>query len=254
VARRLALVLSLLVAAAGTTSGAPADFCQQDALAAKKTDPAAYDRRPAGYCDGSVYRPQVGSGELAVIGVSVPPIKGDPGKRPISIVALLPDDFAHLVSWPLQVQGVALSPRVNYRLDAALGLTAPLRIGTESAMRRLIPILTADGVAWSAWDDSPTHGRIYVPVAAGDTASGAVEITVRPTIYTAYVRFSVLDAARNRVAPEKTVARGTDPGDPVSFTLPSGPEHVVVNVVAVGNAGDTQAAAIRVIRRSSPAP
>lgn len=254
-ARRSALVLTGFALMAGllAQSGAQeSDFCRKDAFGGPNAKAEVYARRSGGYCDGAVFQPHSGSGELPVIGVNAAPIVGDPKSQSVSITAIaLPKSLSGIV-WPLHLQGVARSPKVNYRLDAALSSGRPLVVGPESAMSRVELNLRAEDVAWSAWSDSSQDGRTYVPVVMPEASGGDVELTVRPTIPVAYVVYSVKDASGGLVKGEATIRAESTPdrrSAPMTLVIPAGkPELVVVKVIAVGNNGRTQAASVRLIR------
>lgn len=242
--RRGALVLALVALAAGP---ADADFCRTDALGGAAARPEAYARRTGGYCDGAVYQENAGGG-LPVIGVNAAPIQGSPQSRAVRITTIPLPASVDGIAWPLQLQGVARSSEVNYRLDAALSSGSPLVVGPESAMPKVGSSLRAEDVAWSAWSDSSRDGRTYVPLVMPGGAGGDVEVTVRPTIPCAYVLFSVEDANGAVIKPEASV-EPKKRGAPVTLVIPAGqPELVVVKIIAVGNSGRTQAASLRLVR------
>jgi hypothetical protein len=252
--RRAVLVLTLLTLAVGSARGGALefDFCRKDALGSPGAEAEAYARRRGGYCDGAVYQPHSGDGKLAVIGVRAAPVAGNPQSRAVGITTMtLPASSSGIV-WPLHLQGVAKSPKVNYRLDAALSSGRPFVVGPESAMSKVTPRLRAEDVAWTAWSDSSQYGRTYVPVIMPGAAAGEVELTVRPTIPIAYLIYSVENPAGAVLKPETSIAVESDPerrAEPMVLAIPAGrPELVVVKVIAVGNGGETQAASVRLVR------
>jgi hypothetical protein len=245
-ARRISLVLMIVVAwAAGAET--PAERCARTSVS---RDPAsaAYARRGA-YCDGAFNENHSGPGFLPVIGVTATPVAGN---VPVTISVLAVGAPANQ---PLQLQGVAKSPDVNYRFDAGLD-GQPLVIGRESAMTRVRrQPLRAEEIAWAAWRDVP-EGKLYVPVVAAGAKAGAVEIIVRPTFTASYVVYSLhTPGTPERELQKRTVLKGTTrPGEPVTLTIPPGqPDEIVVNVMAVAEDGDTQAATFRVLRPATVA-
>lgn len=252
---RGALVVAALALAAGFSAGGSAkeaDFCREDAFGGAHEKAETYARRSGGYCDGAIYQENAGEGDLPVIGVSVAPIKGNPKSGAVGITAIPLPKGLKGIDWPLRLQGVARSPQVNYRLDAALFSGRPLTVGPESAMSKIKPNLRAEDVAWSAWSDSSPDGRTYVSLLMPNAAAGGVEITVRPTIPFAYVVFSIRDTSGN-VLQKKTSVNVDDirdkRGAPVTFAIPAGkPELVVVQVTAIGNSSKTQVARVRLVR------
>lgn len=249
--RRAVLVLTFLALAIGPVRGGvwEVDFCRKDALGSPSAE--AYARRRGGYCDGAVFQVNAG-GELSVIGVSAAPIVGNPRGRGVGITTMaLPAPLSG-IAWPLHLQGVAKSPRRNYRLDAALFSGRPLIVGAESAMLKITSPLRAEDIAWIAWSDSNQHGRTYVPVVMSGATVGEVELIVRPTIPIAYVVYSVEDPSGTVVKPKASIRVASDPDKraaPVSLVIPAGrPELVVVKVLAVGNSGETQSASVRLVR------
>jgi hypothetical protein len=252
--RRAALVLTFLALALNSARGGvlESDFCRKDALSTPGAEVEAYARRRGGYCDGVVYQVNSGDGELPVIGVSVASIAGNPQSRAVSITTMPLPASPSGIAWPLHLQGVAKSPKVNYRLDAALFSGRPFAIGPDSAMSKVASRLRVEDVAWSAWSDSSEHGRTYVPVIMPSAAGGEVKLMVRPTIPVAYVVFSIENTSGGVVKPEASLRMENDPdrrAEPVTLVIPPGkPELVVVKVIAVGNSGVTQAVSVRLIR------
>lgn len=254
-ARRSALVLTGLALAVGFLAKGGAqesDFCRENAFGGPGAKAEVYARRSGGYCDGAVFQPHSGGGELPVIGVNAAPILGDPKSRAVSITAIaLPKSLGGIV-WPLHLQGVARSPKVNYRLDAALSSGRPLVIGPESGMSKREQNLRMEDVAWSAWSDSSEDGRTYVPVVMPGASGGDVELTVRPTIPVAYVVYSIKDASGGVVQGETTIRAESTPetrSAPMTLPIPAGKsELVIVKVIAVGNTGRTQVASVRLFR------
>jgi hypothetical protein len=249
--RRAALVLIILALGSVRGEGLENDFCRKDALNAPGAAAEAYARRRGGYCDGVIYQVNAGDGELPVIGVSVAGA-ANPQNRGAGLTTMpLPASPGGIV-WPLHLQGVAKSHKINYRLDAALLSGRPLVLGADSAMSKVASHLRMEDIAWAAWSDSSENGRTYVPVIAPGATSGKVNLLVRPTIPTAYVVFSIENLAGGVIKPEASLRMVNDPdkrAEPVTLAIPAGkPELVVVKVVAVGNSGVTQAAVVRLIR------
>ena len=251
--RRAALVLTFLalsVASPVRGGSQAADYCRQDALGESSAE--AYARRRGGYCDGAVYQAHAGDGELPVIGVNAAPIAGNPQRQAVAITTIALPATLSGISWPLHLQGVAKSPKVNYRLDAALSSGRPLVVGPESAMLKVSPRLLAEDVAWNAWSDSSEHGRIYVPLIMPGATGGEVQLMVRPTIPVAYVIYSIEDPSGAVLKPEASIPEESDPNrraEPITLAIPAGrPELIVVKILAVGNNGRTQVASVRLIR------
>lgn len=253
--RAAVLVFSFFVALIALAEPRSGTFCRETAVGSSNGGPAAYARRAGGrYCDGALSELHAGPGDLPVIGVMVGAVRGDPGRMPVSLTVVAPPEPSE-IAWPMQLQGVARSSDVSYRLDAALlSIGQPVVIGAESAMPRMTPRLHAEDVAWAAWSESPRSGRTYLPVVAlGAAAGGAVQIIVRPTISTAYVTYTLLSASASVLVPETDIADNIKQGQPVSVTVPVGsPRPVVAKVVAVGNDGDTQVASVRLVRPGPP--
>jgi hypothetical protein len=254
-ARRDALVLTALaLSAAVLAHGEPqgSDFCRVGAFGDSRAAAEAYARRTGGYCDGAVFEPHAGSGELPVIGVSAAPIAGNPQLQPVRIQTMALPAAVGGVVWPLHLQGVARSPKVNYRLDAALSASRPLVVGPESAMLKVRPSLSAEEVAWMAWSDTSQDGRTYVPLQMPGAASRGVELTVRPTIPVAYLLFSIEDPGGKVLQRQTSLRFANDPAKraaPIPLLIPAGmPQLVVVKVAAVGNSGATQVADVRLVR------
>jgi hypothetical protein len=240
-ARGIPLVLML---SAGVLADTTALAAEPPSVRCEKTQnrdlsSAAYARRGA-YCDGSVQENHSGEGTLPVIGVSATPFTGG---VPLSIGVLLGSAAPGEL---LQLQGVAKSPDVNYRFDA--GLNRQLTIGRDSALSKLS--LLAKDVAWVAWRPTP-EGPLYLPVVAVGATPGALEIIVRPTFAAGYVVYSIHTPGppKNEIQKQIDLPGTKAPGDPVTFTIPPGPLGlIVVEVTAVAEDGETQAASIRVMR------
>jgi hypothetical protein len=269
VACRIALLSAVLIGAAGaepSSHGEPRGFCLEVPSGESREDPGAYARRAGGsYCDGVVFQRHSGRGDLPVIGVMGAPVTGDPRKAALRITVLAPPEGVSGIAWPLHLKGLARSPDVNYRLDAALlSVDQPVVIGPDSAMSR-IPRprgrlrtsdehLCAEDIAWVAWTDSLEHGRTYLPVTSAGASGGAVEIIVRPTVIAAYLKYSVLSEDRNLLGKETMVEGNSSvgSGEAITITIPAGvPRVVVVSVLALGSDGNNQAASVRLVR---PAP
>jgi hypothetical protein len=243
----LVLIVALLLTRSLHAQPASSDFCQEALLKSRPTGPDSYARR-LGYCDGAVFKPNAGSGELPVIGVVAGPIGGDPASAPLilsAVPAAQPGEPDHV----LWLQGFAKSPDANYRLDATLFRDQRLSIGKDSAMPRTSPVLTAKDVAWAAWAESSQYGKTYYPVVSAGPVWPYVEITVRPTIRVASINYTIADSLGGIVVKNTPLQGPARLGDPVSFTVPAGsPALVVARVVAVGNTGKTQVASIRFYR------
>lgn len=237
------VVLALAAAAIGQTSDSR---CRSDTPGGDPSS-ATYARRGS-YCDGSRPEDNSGSGLLPVIGVTATAISGNPATKPL-LIGVLGSGGGD--PRPVQLQGVARSPHVNYRLDAVLS-PPPLKIGPESAMTRIRPRpLQAEDIAWVAWKDLP-DGRTYIPVVASGAAPRSLEIVVRPSIVAGYLVYSVTAAANGRVLLGETLAPGNRvPAEPVSLTIaPGEPRAIVVHVTAVAEDGETQVVDLRVTRPS----
>ncbi len=240
----------LTPAAAVAPIAVGAEMCK---VIAASSNPAEYRPRDGGrYCDGSFFEPNSGGTELPVIGVSAALITGDPSVKPIAL-AVSPPPAGVSAKWPLHLQGLAKSPGISYRLDAALASSAdPLVIGKESGMMHT-PSLQADGVAWSAWSDDSDNGVTYFPVITPGAHAGNVEILVRPTMATAYVTYTLLNDAGIELAPKAraSLPKTSDLATPVPITIPAGEPRVIrVKILAMGRSGDTQVAMIRLVRPS----
>ena len=246
-ARCFSLVLvTVLVATIWANATSANDFCNAAAFGDQTKSPTSYGRRAGGYCDGAVYEQHSGSGELSVIGLTAAPIEGSPGSTPLHITALVPSHGNGVDAGELHLCGVAKSPTLNYRLDAGLSVSRGVTVGPESAMFRLVPPLLGEDVAWTAWVDSSTDGRTYFPVVPFGSSGHGVEITVRPTIPTAYVLYSVMSDSGQELAPEQKVQHESyELGEPVAFSVGASAPVVLVKVIAVGNGGRTQVARIR---------
>jgi hypothetical protein len=248
---RLSLVVTIAIGLArGSLGAAPNTFCQEYLHPGSVAASTLYAPRGEGaYCDGSVFEPNAG-GELAVIGVVAFQVRGDPTGSPLALTVLAAP-LGVEVTWPLHLQGIARSPDINYRLDAGLSSAAqPVVIGRESAMNRVVPRLSAGDVAWSAWSESSRYGRLYLPVIpAGIAYRGNVEITVRPTMATSYVTYSVASSSGAALTKEMSVPGPVKIADPVSISIsPGTPQIIVVKVLAIGSDGEMQAASIRLVR------
>ena len=245
------LVLIAAIAAMGTASPPPARqadwFCRVVAFKGQPSVSSYALRVRDRYCDGSLAEPHSGSGELAVIGVTASPITGNPQTATLRVGVV-----DRGVSWPVQLQGVAKAPEINYRFDGALQSAAqPMIIGAESAMTKMAPPLRVEQVAWSAWSDTKTSGRIFVPVVAAGAAPGDVQITVRSPSAVAYLYYSVESVNRDVLIPDKNVDSNPKDrvGTPISFVIPRGdPALVVVKITAYSSDGTMPTAVIYLIR------
>jgi hypothetical protein len=247
-ARSDAVVLgpALIVLVVAGAQPSPTDFCNASFFAQTSGD-AAYSVKSNRYCDGAVFQPNAGSGELPVIGVAAGPVTGDPSAQALKI-STLPLPQGRNPEPVIRLQGIARSKDTNYRLDAGLFAGTPLTIAGESAMAQASPRLSAGEIAWSAWTDDTASGRTYHPVISGSQWS-YVEITVRPSISVASINYSAVDLNNKTIVAQTTVAGPAKRGDPVAIKVPGGPPAiVVVKIVAVGNTGATQAAGFRMYR------
>lgn len=248
-ARRLAVGLMVAMA----TASAPAlfaqarDYCLPIARQTA-TSAAAYAERTGGYCDGAVFQPNAGSGELAVIGVMTAPLEGDPAKRPLRVTVMPVPGTIRDAVWPVRLQGVAASPEINYRLDAVLTApNRPLIVGSESAMTRMS--LTAEKISWLAWYETSTHGPVYVPVAGRGSTNGNVTVTVRPTLKAAYLVHTIKSADGTVLTPWTESPGHAKRGLPIAITVPAGePRLVVMEIKAVSRQGDIQVCSLRLVR------
>jgi hypothetical protein len=206
---------------------------------------AAYGKRMGGYCDGAVFDAHVGSGELAVVGITRGTVRG---KVPFEL-RTRPDAIPVGASKPVRVlslQGVARNSAVNYRLDGIIELGGSLIIGTDSASAKFSPPLLPEAITWKAWEDTPDQGRIYHPVFISSAGSAPIAVDVRPTIRTNYVAYTVADDGGGQPVVSTSIP-GTDEGAIASFTLPPIKSAVIiVTVTAVGSGGRTQSAVIRI--------
>jgi hypothetical protein len=246
-ARRLALVLTLSLFASKSFDVGAADAppsCPEEIGQPIATKGIAYASRGS-YCDGEVFEPNAGSGELALIGLSVGLVRGDPSQHQMRI-GLLP---APTTSGAVRIRGVARRPRTNYRLDATLKPpVSALVVGPESAMSSFTPPLLLEQVAWAAWNDTK-KGRTYIPVQGMSEVDGVVRVVVRPTFHTAFVSYELRTEGDQTLIPENQVAGNAVLGGPITIEIPPGdPTIVVLDVTAQGNAGETQVASIRFIR------
>jgi len=247
-ARGHALVTALMLVTLSwqTSFGGPPLFCEPGALQAPSADPAAYAVRDRGrYCDGTVRRQHAG-GDLEVVAVSTAPAT-ERSQGPPAKLSLLAVPASCPVTWPIHLQGLAMS--VNYRLDAALQKSAPsLILGSESALR-INPTLGGERVGWAAWSETADRGRLYIPVILTDPPGGDVEVTIRPAMHTAYVKYSVRSTDEVVLIDAAAPARGTKAMEPVTFRIPPGnPVCVTVRVAAYGNAGDVQTTGFDMLR------
>jgi|CXWL01.1.fsa_nt_gi hypothetical protein len=239
------ILLSLAVVPANSQSVART-FCLE---ASPEQDPLAYKRRLNGYCDGRVFYPQSGDGDLIVLGVAAGGSKQAPA-TPLRLTTVVPDESGPEILAPLHLQGLSKVSGVNYRLDAPLSKPgAVLEIGPEAVLYKLTPPLKFQDVGWSAYSDSPKSGRVYVPVTTQGSVDSGVEVLVRPTISTAYITYSVRSTSGG-VLIEEAELPGVAPGTAVTIVIPSsGPSAVAVEVTAVGNDGATQMARVQISRR-----
>lgn len=222
------------------------DYCLP--IARQSGNGAAYAERPGGYCDGSVFQPNAGSGELAVIGIMTAPLEGDPAKQAFQVTAIpVPTTIRNVVA-PFQLQGVAASPAINYRLDAVLTAPGrPLSIGPESAMARMS--LTADKVTWLAWSETSRSGPVYVPVAGRGLTNGNVTVTVRPTLKAAYLVHRIKADDGTELTPWTESPGHARRGLPISIIIRAGePRLVVVEIKATSRQGDVQVCSLRLVR------
>jgi hypothetical protein len=251
-AYRIPFLAACFVATGGTLSAAQPDnvgACLDIATSAPPQSATTYGPRAGGaYCDGSIPQRHAGAGELPVIGLMTA-VTGEPAASPVTLTVLLTQADSAGLAWPLRVQGVARSPRENYRLDAAIPSAArpTITVGPESAMSHLH--MRADTVAWLAWADSPA-GRTYIPVAGPASYNGALNLIVRPTASAAYVKYEVISADGHSLGNNAVNGNsGTGLGEPVLIPIPPGaPGLLVVNVLAVLSDGRRQAASIRLLR------
>ncbi len=204
-----------------------------------------YARRNGGYCDGAVFEPNAGPGELPVVGVTGGAIRGRP---PLQLGTVSRSPQAGEPERSVRWQGIAKDRAVNYRLDSRLRLGSSLSLGSDSALMRFTPSLSAELVSWSAWEDTRDRGRVYHPVIVdGQGGGGDLEIAVRPTIRVAFITYSVTDGFGTAVGTEKTLRDSSEPGMIRIFSLSAGKiSRMSVTVTASGPGGRTQAAVINI--------
>lgn len=246
-ARRGLVVIALAAGgiAAGAQPAGSADPCaavlpNRDARVAA----VAYERRAGGYCDGAVFEPQAGPGELAVVAVTRGPAAGT-----------VPFDIrtdrgsvgsTGTAAQQLRVQGIPLSGTTGYRLDGVVAAGQSLTVGVDSAMPRFAPAIGPGAIAWSAWGETNDRGRLYYPVLWSADRSAPITIRVRPTIRTSYLAYTVRSEASGAPVLSDSIDGG-DEGTVFAVDVPVGNASVlIVNLTAVGPGGRTQAAVVRI--------
>ena len=196
-------------------------------------DPAiGYGPRAGGaYCDGQVDAPH--GGRLRILSVTV---GGSAPPKQSSLRLTLAAPQKILSSPNVTVQGLPLDPGANYRFDAiAPPERFPLAIGPDAALWRLEKVIPGK-IGWVAWVQQPGEERIYLPVRVGAAAGSGVEIAWRAAIRVAVVRVRVKDGLGEPA--EQSLVMDANPGMPLRFKLPPGPEGIVtIDVSAEGLSG-----------------
>lgn len=237
--------LSLLPWVAPVAAAQPAlpDFC----VAQQVSNPQEkyYKVRAEGaYCDGIIFVPHARkSGLLPVLAVATG-VVDEP--VPSETVAVLEPSAP---TRAIRVQGVALNAGLNYRLDAELESGTRLRLGAESGLAH-IEDLTLSSIGWLAWVERPVEGMRYLPALDPRLSPAEIEITVRPTIRSVYVVYSMYDAAGAELIGVLEAASGVDANTNVSFSIPGrGPSPVRINVKAIGTGKSREIANLWIERR-----
>ena len=222
------------------------DTCAEVLRRSNSKQPDSYARRSGGYCDGAVFEPNAGTGDLPVIGVVAGVANNDP-----RLSALFPSNASD--TGVLTVQAFAKSTDINYRFDAILSRDQQLTLGPDSGMRLKTPPLNPMDIGWAAWADSVQSGKTYYPIVIGPQILPYVEITIRPTIRVVSISYTLKDTSGTILIPTKLIPNPTKLRGSVSFTVPNGrPAIVVAQIIAVGNAGNTQGVTLRFQRPERP--
>lgn len=239
----LALLPALLGAAPVRAQAALPEFCV--AQPASGSDERSYKARARGaYCDGIVFVPHARkSGLLPILAVETGPVDEQVSGE---TVVVLGSATAGAVS----VQGLPLDDGVNYRLDARLAAGTRLQLGDDSGLAH-IDGLTFSDLGWLAWVDS-AQGVVYRPRLAPRLSAREIEITVRPTMRSAYVVYAVYDAAGTELLGPREAASDVEPKTNVTVTVPGqGPSPIRVSVMAIGSGKKRETANLWIERRGA---